>query len=304
MTEIMKVEQRTLAKDVKLHCVSEGRGHPIVLLHGFTGTTRSMEFLANGLSGAHYAVRVDLIGHGSSEAPRDVAHYSMQRCVAQVVSALDALGVSRAHLLGYSMGGRVALSLCAAYPERFTSALLIGASAGIEDAAARAARVRDDEALAERIEKDGVARFIDAWMAQPIFASMRDLGEEAIAASRADRLRNTAHGLANSLRGMGSGAQPPLHARLRDLRLPVRLLAGELDAKFRSIAADLASRLPLAESVIVKGAGHAAHLERPEEVLELARHFFRDVDMNTKPATSKPQFSNFPTRRRVSRGTT
>ena len=275
----MTVRQRIMmARGVKLHLESEGRGHPVVLLHGFTGTTRSMARLAAGLRDAHQVIRIDLLGHGGSEAPKEVAHYRMERCVAQVVASLDSLGVARAHLLGYSMGGRVALALCAAHPGRFTSAVLIGASAGLEDAAARAERRRDDEALALRIERDGVAPFVDEWMALPLFSSMRCLGEEALAASRADRLRNTAHGLANSLRGMGSGAQPPLHGKLRDLRLPVRLLVGELDSKFRRIAADLADRLPAGKVEIVAGAGHAAHLEQPDAVLELAQRFFRDVE--------------------------
>ena len=184
-------QEMVMAKGVRLHVESEGQGHPVILLHGFTGTTRSMAHLAEGLRDTHRAIRIDLVGHGSSEAPQQLVHYGMERCVAQVVAALDALGVDRAHLLGYSMGGRAALALCAAHPERFTSAFLIGASAGLEDPFARAARVRADDDLAEQIERDGVATFVDQWMAQPLFASMRCLGEKALAASRADRRRNT-----------------------------------------------------------------------------------------------------------------
>ena len=116
-----------LAQGVKLHIESEGRGHPVVLLHGFTGTTRSMARLAEGLRPTHRVIRIDLVGHGSSEAPKDTAPYRMERCVAQVVAALDSLDIARPHLLGYSMGGRVALALCAARLDRFTSAVLIGA---------------------------------------------------------------------------------------------------------------------------------------------------------------------------------
>ena len=198
----------------------------------------------------------------------------MESCVAQVAGALDALGIPQAHVLGYSMGGRVGLALCAWRPERVRSALLIGASAGLEEAGARAARRRQDEALAERIEREGLERFVEWWMELPLFASQRRLGEAALARAREQRLSNRAHGLAQSLRGMGTGAQPALHARLPSLHVPILLVAGSLDAKFAAIASDLASRLPNAQAQLVPDAGHACHLEQPEAFLRIARRFF------------------------------
>ena len=266
------------ARGVKIHTESEGQGHPVVLLHGFTGTTRSMAGLALGLRETHQVTRIDLVGHGCSDAPRELEHYSMASGIAQLIETLDALGIVHPHLLGYSMGGRVALAACVAHPRRFASAFVIGASAGLEEAQARAERQGSDAALADRIEGEGVAAFVQHWMALPLFASAKCLGEEALAAAREDRLRNSAAGLANSLRGMGTGAQPPLHAALPGLSLPIRLVVGELDTKFRGIAGDLATRLPNARIEVVEGAGHAAHLEKPGPVARIARHFFREVD--------------------------
>ena len=220
-------------------------------------------------------MRLDLVGHGRSDAPQDALEpYTMESCVAQVAGALDALGIPQAHVLGYSMGGRVGLALCAWRPERVRSALLIGASAGLEEAGARAARRRQDEALAERIEREGLERFVDRWMELPLFASQRRLGEAALARAREQRLSNRAHGLAQSLRGMGTGAQPALHTRLPSLHVPILLVAGSLDAKFAAIASDLASRLSDARAQLVPGAGHACHLEQPEAFLRIARRFF------------------------------
>ncbi|MBW2269624.1 MAG: 2-succinyl-6-hydroxy-2,4-cyclohexadiene-1-carboxylate synthase [Deltaproteobacteria bacterium] len=266
------------APELALHGVEEGRGSPLLVLHGFTGSSESMAGVAAGLSGRHRVLRLDLLGHGESAAPREPAAYSMERCVAQISAALDARAIERAHVIGYSMGGRAALALAAWRPERVRSALLVGASAGLADPKAREARVRDDEALAQRIESEGLERFVDAWMALPLFESQRRLGAEALAAARAQRLRNRPHGLANSLRGMGSGAQPPLHPLLAQLLTPVALVHGEQDTKFAEIAHGLAAALPRGRAVAVANAGHACHLEAPHAFLELADAWLAECD--------------------------
>jgi 2-succinyl-6-hydroxy-2,4-cyclohexadiene-1-carboxylate synthase len=280
--------RRIDAEGLALHAELSGEGPPVVILHGFTGSTRSMAGVATGLEDAFRTIRIDLVGHGGSDAPRDPSAYTLARCTAQLTGALDALGVGRAHLVGYSMGGRVALSLSAAHPERVSSALLVGASAGIEDPRARAVRVRDDERLAARIEREGIASFVDTWMSLPLFATQRRLGKEWLATARAQRLSNRPHGLALSLCGMGAGAQPPLHQHLGDIDAPICLVAGERDAKFRAIAADLAGRLPNARIELIRGAGHAAHLERPATFLRVARQWLAGVDAGSRAAKSRP----------------
>jgi 2-succinyl-6-hydroxy-2,4-cyclohexadiene-1-carboxylate synthase len=168
------------------------------------------------------------------------------------------------------------------------SALLVGASAGIEDPRARAARIRDDQRLAARIEREGIASFVDSWMSLPLFATQRRLGEEWLAAARAERLSNSARGLALSLRGMGAGAQPPLHRHLGDLDVPICLVTGERDAKFHGIAVDLAGRLPNARVEVIRDAGHAAHLERPAAFLRVARRWLASVDAGSRRVESQP----------------
>lgn len=271
-------ESRVACGDVSLLVAEEGQGTPVLVLHGFTGSSASMSSVARALRDRHRVVRVDLVGHGRSDAPQDVAAYRIERCVAQLGRVLDALSIPRAHVLGYSMGGRVALALAALLPARVTSVLAIGARAGFEDPAERAARARDDEALAARIERDGVPAFVDHWMALPLFATQQRLGAAARAAARAERLANRAHALAASLRAMGAGAQPPLHALLAQRRLPVLLVAGAEDARFAAIARDLAARLPDARVALVPAAGHAAHLENPDAFAQIARSFFAAVD--------------------------
>ena len=114
-------------------------------------------------------------------------------------------------------------------------------------------------------------------MGLPLFASQRRLGETALARAQAQRLANRVHGLAHSLRGMGSGAQPPLHRWLPRVRVPIGLVAGALDAKFAAIASDLARRLPNSQVWLLPRAGHAAHLEQPEAFLRVARRFLAEA---------------------------
>jgi len=168
-------------------------------------------------------------------------------------------------LAGYSMGGRIALHYALARPGWVARLVLVGASPGLADAGERAARREADEALAERIEQDGVAAFAEEWEAQPIFAGRPPAVAEA---ARADRLRNDAAGLAAALRGLGMGAMEPLWDRLGEVGVPVRLVVGERDAKFRAIAERMAELLPDVRVVVVQAAGHAAHLERPAIVAE------------------------------------
>jgi len=245
---------------VEIHAlVDSGSGSaepPIVVLHGFTGSAESMEPAIAPLRGARDIVSVDLVGHGRSEAPADIEHYTMESCVAQLAGLLDDLALGRPHLVGYSMGGRVALSFCARHPEGALSALTIGASPGIFDAEARAARVRADEALADRILSAGLEAFVDEWMAKPLFASQRRLGSD----------------FALSLRGMGSGAMPPLE--LAASKVPLCFVAGGEDAKFSALAREMSSRLEGASCEILPEAGHAAHLENPRAFGQVACRFF------------------------------
>jgi 2-succinyl-6-hydroxy-2,4-cyclohexadiene-1-carboxylate synthase len=251
-----------------------GAGEPIVVLHGFTGCADSMAGVTEPLARRFRTLAVDLVGHGASDRPDDPDRYAMADCVAQLRRLLHRLGLERAGWLGYSMGGRTALAFAVAHPACVSRLLLVGASAGLADGRARAERVASDAALARRIERDGIEAFVDHWMALPLFASQKRLGEEALAAARAQRLANAPHALAHSLRGMGSGAQEPLHHRMTALQAPVCLVVGEEDAKFDAIARDLARLLPDARIARIAEAGHAAHLERPEAFARVATRFF------------------------------
>ncbi len=268
---------RVAVNGVHYHVDRRGSGPALLLLHGFTGSIVTWADLAPRLADRFDTVAVDLLGHGASDAPPDPARYRMERCVADLVALLDALDLPRAAVLGYSMGGRVALHLALAAPARVGALVLESASPGILDAAERAARRASDAALADLLEREGIAAFVDRWERLPLWASQASLPREARARLRAQRLANRPEGLAGSLRGLGAGEMAPVHDRLGALGMPALLVAGALDGKYRALAESMAAAMPRARVAVVPGAGHAVHLERPEAFLRAVGAFLEEV---------------------------
>ena len=156
------------------------------------------------------------------------------------------------------MGARHALTAaCGGSPE-IERLVLVGGTPGIDDAGDRAARVADDESRADRIIEIGSERFVDEWLAQPLFDGLTVTADD-----RRHRLRNTAEGMAASLRLAGTGAQRPLWSELGDVGIPVLVLAGDHDAKFTATGERMAASMRHAEFAPIPGAGHAAHTEQP-----------------------------------------
>ncbi len=283
------------AGGIRLHAVVDeprAAAAPIpelLVLHGFTGAAESMEGVARGLASFARVARLELVGHGQSDAPESLAAYGMDACAAQIADAARGLHFERPHLLGYSMGGRAALAAAIARPEAFASLVLVGATAGIADPAARVERIAADVALAESILQGGLERFVDAWMAQPLFASQARLGRELLERARQQRLENRPHALAQSLRGMGAGAQAPLHALLERHRGPVLLVVGGEDAKFRAIASELARSFSDARVEVIEGVGHAAHLEAPARFAAVVQAFVESLRSRSTTRGAAPR---------------
>lgn len=262
----------------RYHFTMSGEGKPLLLLHGFTGSKESWRGVMPALAKKHRVIAVDLPGHGQTIAPDDVTAYTMPVVAGQLARLIERVAGEPAHVLGYSMGGRLALYLVLAHPAWVSALTLESASPGLETEAERAARVASDEALAARIERDGIEAFVDEWEKLALFASQARLPAHARAELRAQRLRNHPRGLALSLRGMGTGAQPSLWGRLGELersdRSPtpnpsrreggVTLIAGEMDTKFVGINRRMQMLMPNARLSVVAGAGHTIHLEKPE----------------------------------------
>ncbi|MGH9119435.1 MAG: alpha/beta fold hydrolase [Acidimicrobiales bacterium] len=243
---------------MRLHAATDGRGPRLVLVHGFHQNRNCWGPLAADLARDHEVVRVDGPGHGRSSA--------VTADPWQTADLLAAAG-GVATYIGYSMGGRLALHAALAHPSQVRALVVIGATAGIDDPAARRARVERDELLARRIEREGVERFTSEWLAQPIFAGIPEPMR-----FREERLTNTAPGLASSLRRAGTGAQDPLWEKVPDIDGPVLVVAGANDDKFtaegRRLVEAIGARADLA---VIPDAGHGPHLERPAATTTVVR---------------------------------
>src|ERR1700716_1143772 len=218
----------------------------------------------------------DLRGHGETRTGPG-APCTLDACTRDLEMLWDHLGVSRTHLAGYSMGGRLALHVAARRPQRILSLLTIGAHAGLEEEA-REGRRRGDSALAQRIEDDGLEAFVNYWSSLPLFAGLERRGPAFVAQARAERMNNHVAGLACSLRGMGAGAMEPLWDDLAHLTVPCTFVAGQLDYSYVTSARRLAATVHDGRVEVVPSAGHTVHLERPEAFARvLADHLARET---------------------------
>jgi len=274
-------------------------GVPVVLLHGFTGSAQAMAPLSEPLAArlpARLAARIicpDLVGHGRSEVPDDLDLYRVEAMAGQVAGLADALDCETFHLVGYSMGGRVALRLGCTASQRLRSLTLIGASAGLVEPGQRRRRARTDAARAERILADFEA-FVDGWMADPLFAGQAALGEAYLQAARDQRLASSPQGLARSLLAAGAGAMEPLHGRLGDCHTPTLLVVGANDSKFCAMAEQLAAALPGAALAHIDGAGHAAHVEQPDAAAAAIAGFITATEVLPAGGPAPPSAAGAP----------
>jgi 2-succinyl-6-hydroxy-2,4-cyclohexadiene-1-carboxylate synthase len=229
----------------------------VVLLHGFAGTRHGWDLVADRLDRERYTpLALDLRGHGDARDARPIDF-------AAITGDVLAAAPERFVLCGYSLGGRVALHVALAHPERVSRLVLVASTAGIDDPLLRAERREADEQLAADLERGTIEEFAERWMRQPLFAGMPP---GAARHWRAAILRNDPGALAAALRGIGAGVMEPLWARLGELPMPATLIAGERDGRYAAIGRRLAAALPDARLLVVPGAGHGLPREAPQAV--------------------------------------
>lgn len=243
-----------------LHYAVHGKdeGPAVVFLHGFMGSTEDWNPIVDRLAADYRVLSVDLPGHGRSLRLPDEA-YSMEGTVQALNAVLDEAGVSRFALVGYSMGGRVALHYAMHYPNRIWGLVLESASPGIETEEAREERVRIDDQRAQQIQTDFLG-FLEQWYRIPLFASLEN--HDMVDRMIERRLQNDPVELARVLRGMGPGQQPSFWDRLPSFEIPTLVLAGAWDEKYVELTERIERLNPRICRVIVPDAGHNIHAER------------------------------------------
>lgn len=235
----------------------------LILLHGFLGSHRDWSPIIENLRHSYRLLAIDLPGHGYTRVTGGADGYTFLAAATAMIEIADSLDAATFSVIGYSMGGRLALYLASIYAMRIDSLVIESASPGLRSEEERAARRAQDEEWARMLDRGDMRAFLDRWYAQPLFASLhRD--EARFQALLDERLKNCPAELARALRGMGAGSQQPLWGEWSDNHIPALLIVGESDAKYRAIADEMASLCREAVVEQIPGSGHNVHYERPD----------------------------------------
>ncbi|CDQ21380.1 2-succinyl-6-hydroxy-2,4-cyclohexadiene-1-carboxylate synthase [Halobacillus karajensis] len=248
----------------------KGEGPALVMLHGFTGSASTFDQVAAHFSNSYRIIRVDLPGHARTGS---IGRVTMEQFCRDLKDLLDQLGLSKVSLLGYSLGGRTALSFAVLYPCYVDRLILESASPGLATTEEQLSRQAKDKGLAEKLLEEGLEAFVDYWENIPLFHSHQRLPLPAKKHLRAERLGHMEKGLAESLLGMGTGHQPSWWNKLSSLKTPVLLITGGEDKKFFTINEKMKGRLPNAFHKVVEHSGHTVHLEKPSFFAKIVDSF-------------------------------
>ncbi|BAY86577.1 alpha/beta hydrolase fold protein [Calothrix parasitica NIES-267] len=266
-----------ICRNYKFHyCFSGNSNKPLILfLHGFMGNSHEFDETVKLLADEFYCLSLDLPGHGQTQVINDNC-YTIANTATALINLLDELKVSQCFLLGYSMGGRLALYLMLHFPRYFHKVILESASPGLLTEKEKVERIKRDEQIARKlvrmIAKDDFRTFLDNWYSQPIFGNIKN--HPQFEKMIKNRLQNNPLELAKSLQFMGTGVQPSLWNSLQSNQVPLLLLAGENDTKFIDINTKMINVNDFYKLNIIKKAAHNIHLENTSAFIENIRDFF------------------------------
>jgi 2-succinyl-6-hydroxy-2,4-cyclohexadiene-1-carboxylate synthase len=247
----------------------------VVCLHGFLGEGRDWEFMREPLGSGYFGVFPDLPGHGQNREGLPEKPISFSWLSHGLAATLDRLNVQTFHLLGYSLGGRLALHFTLKYPQRVRSLILENASPGLAGRAERRARRVEDERRAALLRAGGMGGFLEEWYRAPLFASLKNR-PDILESQQARRAQNDPEAMARVISELSPGRQPSLWGKLDEFQLPVLLLAGALDTKYSAAMRQMASALRIARLEIAAEAGHNVHLEMPEWYLRTVEEYISE----------------------------
>ena len=257
-------------ENIKYHIEVKGEGKPIICLHGFSENLSTWEFIE--LDG-HQLILIDLIGHGKSDKPKPCKYYSLKVMLKHLNKLIFKLGLKKYSMLGYSMGGRIALAYALTYPKEIEKLILENASYGEEGFLNRLKRRRNDLNLAKSIEGNGIEWFNQYWSDLSIFKSQRRLSKAIIKEISERRLLNEAQALSNTLKGTGQGKFPCLKSKISKLSMPILYISGEYDEKYEAVGKNFEKLNRNIKHVVINGCGHNTHIEDTNAFVEVLNKF-------------------------------
>ena len=253
-----------------------GNGTPVVYLHGFGGNGSDAEGWLHALSSPMNVISPDLPGHGETRIVQEDG-YDVPGCVDALSIAVKDLGCERFVLMGYSMGGRVALEWATRFPETLAALVTIGATPGLAVEKDRYSRREWDGEMAHRVRTLGNVAFLEQWLSLPILSTRERIPEPWKSRDLERRSRSEMEGWAKSLEQAGTGSMEPLWERLSRISVPALLVAGEEDQKYLELADKMAEKMDDVQLGVIQGAGHAAHLEAPDAFVKTLESFLKGI---------------------------
>jgi 2-succinyl-6-hydroxy-2,4-cyclohexadiene-1-carboxylate synthase len=264
---------------ISYHVEVCGEGFPLLMLHGFTGRGSNWNPFCPTLGKQSKLIMPDIVGHGSTVTDEtiDGKRFLLSSAAKDFMKIIDELGFEKVDILGYSMGGRIALAMAVYFPNRVRKLILESASPGLKTDTERKERFYSDTDLATFIYENEIEAFVDYWENLPLFESQKSLPTEIRSSIRKQRLMNDPGGLSENLFGMGTGRQPNFWKRLQKINSEVLLVVGELDHKFCEIAIEMQLNLQNGKIYKVENAGHAIHVEQPEKFGTIVSEFLSNT---------------------------
>lgn len=247
---------------------------PVVMLHGFAGSSGSFSHIAPGLN--RPVIAIDLLGHGGTTPVTDPARYHVERQLEDLAHILSG-ETSGYHLLGYSMGGRLAMRMALNRPTGLKSLIIESSSPGITGVSEREQRMIRDRQLAERIRSD-IHAFFAGWNRLPLFQSPQDAPASIRKTFEKLQLQNNPAALAANLEGFGAGNLNPVHQELTSINVPFAAITGALDHTYTDLWSGLSHTVPSLQHIVVTGAGHRVHLDKPDAYIQQLNQFLTNAE--------------------------
>ena len=253
----------------------ETEGTPIICLHGFIGSGADYSIVVDHLQKDHFIVAPDFPDYKS--VPLSGSH-SWDSTLTQLDNFIqEIVGGNTCIMVGYSMGGRIALQYALRYKSALEGLVLIGASPGIKDPTLKLQRLEQDRTIASTLPDQTIDEFLDFWLSQPILKSQETIAEPYRSRMLERRRGQSLQSLASYLSTLGTGSMPSVWAQLHQLNTPTLLVTGEHDTKFAKVAEEMLSYLPRGEHGIIGGSGHSACFESPSEFAGLLETFIHKI---------------------------